>query len=92
MFIFRKYPFKKVYLSLRENGGIIDKPGKGRDYYHTCYGLSGLSVTQYFGDKVLNICQNDDSLLVIYLYDRKKSFCADSADSLFILEYDTSAF
>lgn len=25
-------------------GGLRDKPGKGRDYYHTCYGLSGLAV------------------------------------------------
>lgn len=46
-----------------ENGGIIDKPGKGRDYYHTCYGLSGLSVSQYFGQKVHNICPSNDSLL-----------------------------
>lgn len=46
-----------------ENGGIIDKPGKHRDYYHTCYGLSGLSVSQYFGDKNFNICPSDDSLL-----------------------------
>ena len=26
------------------HGGLRDKPGKGRDFYHTCYGLSGLSV------------------------------------------------
>lgn len=25
-------------------GGLRDKPGKGRDYYHTCYALSGLAV------------------------------------------------
>ena len=25
-------------------GGMRDKPGKGRDYYHTCYCLSGLAV------------------------------------------------
>ena len=25
-------------------GGLRDKPGKGRDYYHTCYCLSGASV------------------------------------------------
>eukprot|EP01135_Chromosphaera_perkinsii_P010208 Nk52_evm1s2042 gene=Nk52_evmTU1s2042 len=31
-------------------GGLIDKPGKNRDFYHTCYVLSGLSVTQH-GDK-----------------------------------------
>ncbi|KAM0938109.1 putative protein farnesyltransferase [Dioscorea sansibarensis] len=28
-------------------GGFRDKPGKSRDHYHTCYCLSGLSVSQY---------------------------------------------
>lgn len=28
------------------SGGLIDKPGKPRDIYHTCYNLSGLSVAQ----------------------------------------------
>lgn len=28
-------------------GGLIDKPERKRDYYHTCYGLSGLSVAQF---------------------------------------------
>ncbi|KAG2210924.1 hypothetical protein INT47_000081 [Mucor saturninus] len=28
-------------------GGLLDKPGKGADYYHTCYCLSGLSVAQH---------------------------------------------
>ena len=27
-------------------GGLIDKPGKSRDFYHTCYTLSGLAVAQ----------------------------------------------
>ena len=27
-------------------GGLRDKPGKGRDYYHTCYALPGLSLAQ----------------------------------------------
>ena len=31
------------------NGGMQDKPGKGRDHYHTCYCLSGLSVAQHWG-------------------------------------------
>lgn len=30
-------------------GGLRDKPGKGRDYYHTCYCLSGLSTAQHVG-------------------------------------------
>lgn len=28
-------------------GGLLDKPGKGPDFYHTCYCLSGLSVAQH---------------------------------------------
>ncbi|KAA8548094.1 hypothetical protein F0562_004645 [Nyssa sinensis] len=32
-------------------GGFRDKPGKHRDYYHTCYCLSGLSVCQYSQSK-----------------------------------------
>jgi len=56
-----------------ENGGIIDKPGKGRDYYHTCYGLSGLSVSQFFGQKSFNICSDNESLLVILIFISKKN-------------------
>ncbi|CAH1117346.1 unnamed protein product [Phaedon cochleariae] len=29
-------------------GGLLDKPGKNRDIYHTCYTLSGLSVAQHY--------------------------------------------
>ena len=29
------------------NGGLRDKPSKGRDFYHSCYNLSGLSVAQH---------------------------------------------
>lgn len=28
-----------------KRGGFQDKPGKGPDYYHTCYGLSGYALT-----------------------------------------------
>ena len=28
-------------------GGLRDKPGKGRDFYHTCYVLSGLAAAQH---------------------------------------------
>ncbi|KAK7488350.1 hypothetical protein BaRGS_00020324 [Batillaria attramentaria] len=39
-------------------GGLIDKPGRPRDHYHTCYCLSGLSVAQHFtgGDKLSHTC------------------------------------
>ena len=29
------------------NGGLRDKPSKPKDFYHTCYNLSGLSVSQH---------------------------------------------
>ncbi|KAI9176800.1 hypothetical protein LWI28_007362 [Acer negundo] len=32
-------------------GGLKDKPRKGRDHYHTCYCLSGLSVSQHCWSK-----------------------------------------
>ncbi|KAH7425246.1 hypothetical protein KP509_11G046000 [Ceratopteris richardii] len=35
-------------------GGLRDKPGKHRDYYHTCYCLSGLSVAQFSMSRSLN--------------------------------------
>ena len=34
----------------QRNGGLRDKPSKPRDFYHTCYCLSGLSVAQHYGD------------------------------------------
>ena len=33
------------------SGGMRDKPGKSRDFYHSCYALSGLSVAQNFNIK-----------------------------------------
>jgi len=39
---------KYVLLACQDpDGGVKDKPGKNRDYYHTCYGLSGLAVSQH---------------------------------------------
>jgi len=34
------------------NGGLRDKPSKSRDFYHTCYNLSGLSIAQGTNDRV----------------------------------------
>lgn len=36
-----------LHCSQQIEGGMRDKPGKGRDFYHTCYALSGLSVAQH---------------------------------------------
>jgi protein farnesyltransferase subunit beta len=30
-----------------EQGGLCDKPGKHRDFYHSCYALSGLAAMQW---------------------------------------------
>ncbi|KAJ1517613.1 hypothetical protein HMI54_005051 [Coelomomyces lativittatus] len=42
----------QMYLLLacqnEQKGGLMDKPGKSPDAYHTCYGLSGLSSLQHF--------------------------------------------
>jgi len=35
------------------DGGMKDKPGKARDFYHSCYSLSGLSVAQNYCDSSL---------------------------------------
>jgi len=33
-----------------KRGGLVDKPGKRPDAYHTCYNLAGLSSAQHFYD------------------------------------------
>ena len=33
------------------SGGFGDRPGAHRDYYHTCYALSGLSVMNWVYDR-----------------------------------------
>ncbi|KAK7103387.1 protein farnesyltransferase subunit beta-like [Littorina saxatilis] len=47
-------------------GGLVDKPGKPRDHYHTCYTLSGLSVAQHYtGGKLAHtfVVGSPDNLL-----------------------------
>lgn len=44
-------------------GGLRDKPGKARDYYHTCYCLSGLSTAQFSLSKSLNALPLPSSVL-----------------------------
>jgi protein farnesyltransferase subunit beta len=33
------------------NGGLRDKPSSNRDFYHSCYNLSGLSVAQHYASR-----------------------------------------
>ncbi|GAB6021771.1 hypothetical protein CHUAL_004349 [Chamberlinius hualienensis] len=52
------------------SGGLIDKPGKHRDFYHTCYTLCGLSIAQHFGGGNIGstyiIGDTNNELLPIY--------------------------
>lgn len=49
--LFHNYALQQYIILCSQvmDGGLRDKPGKGRDFYHTCYCLSGLSVCQYIG-------------------------------------------
>jgi protein farnesyltransferase subunit beta len=47
-----------ICCQLKDQGGLVDTPGKKQDFYHTCYGLSGLSISQHFDDCVYNIFEN----------------------------------
>eukprot|EP00250_Pteridium_aquilinum_P011539 c20137_g1_i1 orf=51-1544(+) len=47
-------------------GGLRDKPGKARDYYHTCYCLSGLSTAQFSSSKSLSALPSPSSVLGPY--------------------------
>lgn len=49
-----------IHCAQQPEGGLRDKPGKGRDFYHSCYALSGLSIAQHYhqGDK---LCYGDKS-------------------------------
>ncbi|KAI7899408.1 terpenoid cyclases/protein prenyltransferase alpha-alpha toroid [Cokeromyces recurvatus] len=51
-----------------ELGGLIDKPGKSPDFYHTCYCLSGLSIAQHSirYHPVLDVTKGLRSLLWTY--------------------------
>ncbi|KAG8197590.1 hypothetical protein JTE90_021320 [Oedothorax gibbosus] len=52
------------------HGGLIDKPGKSKDYYHTCYALSGLSVAQHFNykRKVVDFILGPDDNELLYTH------------------------
>ncbi|GAB4849186.1 hypothetical protein Ancab_003996 [Ancistrocladus abbreviatus] len=51
--LFHSLPLQQYILLCSQvpNGGFRDKPGKPRDYYHSCYCLSGLVVAQYSWSK-----------------------------------------
>ena len=59
--LFHSMELQKYLLIIAQknnSGGIADKPPKPADYYHTCYGLNGLSVAQQYGNKILGPSTN----------------------------------
>ena len=42
-----------LLVACQDERGLRDKPGVRADFYHTCYGLSGLSVAQHYGGCVV---------------------------------------
>lgn len=56
---------------------LVDKPGKSRDFYHTCYTLSGLSVAQNMPDGQEAVLGDESNLLVIipFISGLFSSFC-----------------
>lgn len=45
------------------SGGLIDKPGKPPDVYHTCYVLSGLSIAQHPDQNDTCVIGNPENIL-----------------------------
>lgn len=63
-------------------GGLIDKPGKSPDLYHTSYGLSGLSLSQrlvgkdeklHYMNKVENSLKETDPIFNVEVSNLKKA-------------------
>lgn len=48
--IYNQYALQRYILHCAQamDGGMVDKPGKYKDFYHSCYSLSGLSIAQNF--------------------------------------------
>eukprot|EP01041_Mallomonas_annulata_P004546 gene4546-9019_t len=40
-----------LHCAQQMEGGMRDKPGKSRDFYHSCYALSGLSLAQHYNER-----------------------------------------
>ncbi|XP_035896245.1 protein farnesyltransferase subunit beta [Anopheles stephensi] len=60
--LFNRYAVQEYILICcqRPNGGLIDKPGKPADIYHTCYTLSGLAVAQHCETHSLPLVLGDE--------------------------------
>lgn len=50
---------------------IVDKPGKARDFYHSCYALSGLSIAQHsylFTSSSIESTDAESGVIHAYVY------------------------
>ena len=47
----------------QEDGGLRDKPSKNRDFYHTCYCLSGLSIAQHASGEIPSVTGDIGNLI-----------------------------
>eukprot|EP00903_Cladosiphon_okamuranus_P013427 g12507.t1 len=63
VFTRRKLQEYVLMCSQQSDGGLRDKPGKPRDFYHTCYTLSGLSVAQHCLSQSPVVVGNSSNLL-----------------------------
>jgi len=57
-----------VCCQVEDQGGLAIRPGEKQNVYHTCYGLSGLSVAQHFNDGVFSIFENKALAKIDTLY------------------------
>ena len=69
-----------------DGGGLRDKPGKSRDFYHSCYSLSGLSIAQRFGIRAAaNSCRSSSSSSSNSAASENSSSSSSSSPSSFAL-------
>lgn len=69
--LFNQYALQEYILICcqHKNGGLLDKPGKPRDVYHTCYTLSGLSVAQHsLNFKTCIVGPSENKLVFAFYY------------------------
>jgi len=56
-----------------ELGGLRDKPNKTRDFYHTCYSLSGMSIAQ---NTIIRAPPDDPELVTAVMH-----YCTNTSPS-----------
>ncbi len=57
-----------ICCQVEDQFGLEIRTGKKQDVYHTCYGLSGLSVAQHFNDGVYSIFEDKALAKIDTLY------------------------